>query len=470
MKHFRKALLLVLLVLAVVVCLAACKKDEEPVNPDNGGSGDNGGTTVIGQISVKNVTFGGRYGKMVVTADGNYHKMELESLSQDKDTERYEWTFEYWNADMTEKVADGGVGVKDPGTYTVKAICTDPSGRYSSNFVTAILIIDQSYTIHYHMPDGAVKAEANPELYSLTSEDQNLSTASLDGYKFKGWYDNASYTGDPITTLYIQRDYADGGDIDLYGKFLPYSTAPTAYTYTTDVTEAPTTLPPIPGFNEMSEDAVCIIDVSQITEEALAQDSKPFGFKYSSVGAAYYGGGGMEAAIPAEGGGYGVEWNNYHYIEGTTDYVSLLQFQKPTSTGYSRDLYDTLEFWVYSANATDQVFTIFLGLNNKPETDSLTFNVRLNYSGWKKFSVLLSGATSDADFYTPASSRGNITEFRIFGRPATNMRADKANISIEEMKDVTNFIYFSNFYVTSHKSSYPTFTNVVATELLKVTS
>ena len=472
MKHFRKALLLVLLVLAVVICLAACKKDEVPENPDNNGGGGTGGDTptVIGQISVKNVTFGGRYGKMVVKADGNYHIMELDKLTQDKDTERYEWTFEYWNADMTEKVADGGVGVKDPGTYTVKAICTDPSGRYSSNFVTAKLIIDQSYAIHYHMPNGAVKADSNPELYSLTSEDQNLSTASLDGYKFKGWYDNASYTGTPITTLYIQRDYASGGDIELYGKFLPYSEAPTAYTYTTDVTEAPTSLPPIPGFNEMSEDAVCIIDVSQITEESLAQDSKPFGFKYSNTGAAYYGGGGMEAAIPAEGGGYGLEWNNYHYIEGSTDFVSNLQFQKPISTGYSRDLYDTLEFWVYSANATDQVFTIFLGLNNAPETDSLTFDVRLNYSGWKKFSVLLSGSSSIADFYTPARSNGNITEFRIFGCPVGSMRSEKANISIESMKDVTNFIFFSNFYVTSHKSSYPTFTNVVATELLKVTS
>lgn len=473
MKHFRKALLLILLVLAVVVCLAACKKDDE----GNGGNGgNNGGTggdnppTVIGQISVKNVTFGGRYGKMVVKADGNYHTMELEKLEQDTDTERYEWTFEYWNADMTEKVADQGEGVKDPGTYIVKAICTDPKGRYSSNFVTAKLIIDQSFKIHYNTPKGAVVADANPELYSLTSEDQNLSTASLDGYKFKGWYDNAAYTGDPITTLYIQRDYADGGDIHLYGKFLPYSTAPTAYTYTTDVTEAPTTLPPIPGFHEMSEDAVCIIDVSQITEEALAQDSKPFGFKYSNTGAAYYGGGGMEAAIPAEGGGYGLEWNNYHYIEGSTDFVSNVQFQKPISTGYSRDLYDTLEFWIYSANATEQAFTIFLGLNNAPETDSLTFTVKLNFSGWKKFSVLLSGSSSDADFYTPARSNGNITEFRIFGCPVTNMRSDKANLSTEAMKDVTNFIFFSNFYVTTHKSSYPTFTNVVATELLKVTS
>ncbi|MGM9609018.1 MAG: hypothetical protein ACI3XE_02195, partial [Eubacteriales bacterium] len=197
MKHFRKALLLILLVLAVVVCLAACKKDDEGNGgKDNPGINPDPPATVIGQISVKNVTFGGRYGKMVVKADGNYHTMELDKLTQDTDTERYEWTFEYWNADMTEKVADGGVGVKDPGTYIVKAICTDPSGRYSSNFVTAKLIIDQSYTIRYHMPDGAVKAEANPELYSLTSEDQNLSTASLDGYKFKGWYDNASYTGD----------------------------------------------------------------------------------------------------------------------------------------------------------------------------------------------------------------------------------------------------------------------------------
>ncbi len=70
------------------------------------------------------------------------------------------------------------------------------------------------YIITYNMDGGAA---TNSSSYSIESETIFLADATKDGYEFKGWYDNAAFTGDAITEIAT----GSTGDMELWANFTP---------------------------------------------------------------------------------------------------------------------------------------------------------------------------------------------------------------------------------------------------------
>lgn len=463
MKHIWKVLLLALLVLAMTLGAVACGKNDDPGNTEPPADTKNPGgetppTPVLGQIDLTWVKLGGASNLITRNYDGNYfiitESNEHNYLKGNPTPEKVEHRFEYWNADNTELVADGDTGVKEAGTYTIRAIYYDPNKQWSDNYVTATLIISKTEKVVYHMPDGAVKEETNPETYSLSdlAKEENgllLGAATLADHAFKGWYSSADHTGEAVSALTMEA-YPNGGEIHLWAWFQAYRAYPQPYEYTTNVTTAPTSLPAIPGLEEVQKDAVCLLDMSVYTDASDATVMGLQGFRFGNPTSNLGNQNKKKASIPAGTNGYGLEWTAYHPTD-DGQYHSIMQFNSPTSTGYHLKDFNMLEFWVYSANATDQVFTVFIitgGVNNK----SMTFDVALNYSGWKKFTVFMPG--SSVDMNAMAGIEDTITEFRFLGQPSSELRSQNANLATEDKKDVTNFIFFSNFYITSYDNDF----------------
>ena len=71
----------------------------------------------------------------------------------------------------------------------------------------------EGFAINYHGCEDAVNP--NPATYTVESEDIVLADAVKEGYIFKGWYDNASFSGNKITVI----KKGTSGDIDLYAKW-----------------------------------------------------------------------------------------------------------------------------------------------------------------------------------------------------------------------------------------------------------
>lgn len=71
-----------------------------------------------------------------------------------------------------------------------------------------------TYTITYNL-DGGTNAEDNPASYTYGTGVTSFATPSKAGYTFKGWYDNADFSGEPVTS--ISADAHD--NITLYAKW-----------------------------------------------------------------------------------------------------------------------------------------------------------------------------------------------------------------------------------------------------------
>lgn len=70
----------------------------------------------------------------------------------------------------------------------------------------------QSYTISYENTKGAVN---NNKTSYTVKQNVNLTALSLDGYEFAGWYDNAEFTGEPVTKIAT----GSTGDTTFYAKW-----------------------------------------------------------------------------------------------------------------------------------------------------------------------------------------------------------------------------------------------------------
>ena len=417
-----------------------------------------------------------RFKDDAVDYDGNYHKISEKNLKGNPTPERVQLRFEYWNSDNTVMVDDGKLGVKEPGSYTVRAIYYDPNNVYAEAYVTATFIVSTSYNITYYGPTGTVFPEKNPDIYSITGikeESILLEDASLEGYAFEGWYLYDAETNEIVGLLRVEEisyeDFQDGGDIALMAVFHKQATAPKPYQYDTGVTEEPAQLPAIPGYGMVQEDAVCILDVSKLTNpETIEEDLKQYNIKYNnaiSSGSSgnYDSKGKIKAATPAAGGGYGLQWTEYHW-QSNGQFAASMEIKSPNSIGYNLFNYDMLELWIYSANACDQAFTIFImtgGENNR----TLTYDVKLDFSGWRKFSLRLNGSVKD--LYAPAGIKSTISEIRFIGYPNNDLRAPNANLATEGMVNVQNYIYFSNIYLTKYNSDFDTPSNVPDIELTR---
>ncbi|MCF8360222.1 MAG: cellulase family glycosylhydrolase [Prolixibacteraceae bacterium] len=96
-----------------------------------------------------------------------------------------------------------------------------PSGMYVYNMLkqqaadTPWRLAEQEvYTIDYHLGGG--KNGANPALYPYNlEEDIMLDEATKEGYLFEGWYNNAEFTGDPMTEI----PAGSSGNINLHAKW-----------------------------------------------------------------------------------------------------------------------------------------------------------------------------------------------------------------------------------------------------------
>jgi len=71
------------------------------------------------------------------------------------------------------------------------------------------------YQLLYNL-DGGTNNTANPTLYTIETSMISLETPSKEGYTFLGWYDNDTFSGDPITNI----PQGTMGDISLYAKWI----------------------------------------------------------------------------------------------------------------------------------------------------------------------------------------------------------------------------------------------------------
>lgn len=73
----------------------------------------------------------------------------------------------------------------------------------------------KTYNLTLVTNGGTITNADNWKTY--TTESTSLPTPVLDGVEFQGWYDNASFTGEPVTSL-----YGKFGDLTLYAKWDNY--------------------------------------------------------------------------------------------------------------------------------------------------------------------------------------------------------------------------------------------------------
>ncbi|MDD3568281.1 MAG: X2-like carbohydrate binding domain-containing protein, partial [Bacteroidales bacterium] len=69
-----------------------------------------------------------------------------------------------------------------------------------------------NYTITYNL-DGGENHVDNPATFTVEDLTFTLGDASKEGYTFEGWYNNAEFTGDPITQI------SSAGNLELWAKF-----------------------------------------------------------------------------------------------------------------------------------------------------------------------------------------------------------------------------------------------------------
>ena len=121
----------------------------------------------------------------------------------------HEWnTFSVSGTEGTDYDVVTAAAAGTPGVYIIKGDVTFTASCSLS-----------TYNINYHDGKGMAfsgsHATGHPTTHTYGTA-TNLKTATKSGYVFGGWYDNNSFTGDPVTSLGATT-YTD--DIDLYAKW-----------------------------------------------------------------------------------------------------------------------------------------------------------------------------------------------------------------------------------------------------------
>ena len=461
MKQLTKILACLLLLLSIALCFVACGDDPTPTpdGPGTGGQGGGGGggntDVILENIYTRNIKFNDGE----IPYDGNLHTWE--SYTGNTDPERTDCRFEYWKDGV--KVADGGVGVSEAGSYEVRLYFF--AEGYKETYVTATLTIVSSYNISYAVGDGmtlpagvtmdSLLAKDSPTIYADNTKDMLLLDATLAEYKFKGWYLDSAYT-QPISV--INGKEMGSKDVTLYAKFQPYLPYPMPFEYDTNIQEAPNPIPAIPGYDRLTEGATPILDMQYVHKDSTEVS---MGQKYQTPETDKYWFVFNDYELTA-GGQPVVQWIDYNdtfaglwpedseTIWAANDglYNGSMNFYSPIRTEYSK--YDTVEFWLYSANSTvtetnpqgSNIALIMWTDGNDGKT--LRYSIPLNFSGWKKFTLRIS------DFKAVNASNLNITRVSFF---AYDIHGEKANLAENKSK---NFIYLSNMFLTSYASSYKT--------------
>ncbi len=464
MKQLSKILACLLLLLSIALCFVACGDDPTPT-PDGpgtggqGGGGGGGGNTdvILENIYTRNIKFNSGE----IPYDGKLHTWE--SYTGKTDPERTESRFEYWKDGV--KVADGGVGVSEAGSYEVRLYFF--ADGYKETYVTATLTIVSSYNITYAVGDGmtlpsgvtidSLLAKDSPTIYADNTKDMLLLDASLAEYKFKGWYlDEACNQAISV----INGAEMGSKDVTLYAKFQPYLPYPMPYEYSSNTQVAPNPIPAIPGYDRLTEGATPILDMQYVHKDSTEIS---FTQKYQTPDTENYYFAFNDYELTA-GGQPVIQWIDYNdtfagkWPEDSESaptweandgiYNGSMNFYKPFSTEYTK--YDTLEFWLYCANTTvtesnpqgSNITLIMWTDGNDGKT--LRYSIPLNFSGWKKFTLRVS------DFKAVNTGNLNITRISFF---AYDIFGETSNLAENKSK---NFLYLSNMFLTSYESSYKT--------------
>ncbi len=500
MKRTWKILILCVVMLTVLSLLVACGDDtpDNPDNPDNGGTKP-GNTLEDGQyalnVTVSEVEFleGGDL-KMTTDASGRPVLYATESgdpyrLTEDNhigspDPDRAVLTYEYYlngtkivaydeNLDLVfgdEKYADG---ISEAGEYEVKLVYR--MANHNSGVKIAKFVIEKSYTVKYEVgtPTGSGVPtmeihEKSPTTFSTTTVNSTLYDPTMKsdtlGYNFRGWFLDKACTK-PITAITgsdISADLIASGTLTLYAKFEACVAYPDPFkdpTAENRVTTEPT-LPAIPGYEYMDENAFKLVDMSLLKDSGNA-----VGYGYMTNGHGVYELA-KEPARQTEGGQYAVMWQDpadlwdTPLIGGTPgqvhvpgDGISGAQMilgalngeGKPTLPLYNPTYYDTLEFWIYNANNVGNTVTLLVFMDGK-DASSMYVDIKLDFSGWKKFSFHLS------NFKTPTGFSFNITKIHFYG---ANLGGGSHSENADLCEDKNpNFVFISDIFVTNNTSSF----------------
>ncbi len=362
-------------------------------------------------------------------------------------------------------------GVKEVGVYIVEVEVIDEG--YESGYMTAILTIAQPYYITYtsNVP-GATLPDSNPTTYSQFDAARTLSDASFPMYKFKGW----TLNGKPITTIDPKSpDFQ--GDITIEAQFQlyrPYPTVPYEPTYE-PVTGRPDTLPAIPGYDDLPDDAFLLYDMTTLRpyaekpedvnlyyvtgikseDEANGKVYAPTHLVHTTAGGQpvfewvdfsdqvnvdqlkeYYNGD-EELIASLYGDGYGLFKKNDGY------YVRSIRFTGANAGDYSK--YDTVEFWVYSAAATGKTMGFTFWCNHN-DNSTARETITIDWTGWKKFSFSYSNFTGVQN-----GSVSNQHELRLLAESSVYGQND---FSLDLNASQENYLFFSNIYLTNNASDY----------------
>ena len=107
-------------------------------------------------------------------------------------------------------IQDGKLVVLKAGVFTIEAVKED------TTVTKKFSAINPNYwDIEYNL-NGGEKTEDLYPTYTEFDEGKELPTPVRHGYSFKGWYDNASFEGEPVLVVNGQ---SDGKNIELYAKW-----------------------------------------------------------------------------------------------------------------------------------------------------------------------------------------------------------------------------------------------------------
>ncbi len=372
-------------------------------------------------------------------------------------------------------------GFTDAGTYYVRVVCK--MSGYDNGVKDVEFIIVASTAVNYlvgipaSVGDAVFNKGTNGGQFSSLDRNITLKAATLTsntvGYKFRNWYLNADCTGDPITSFNADDPAIiaaiSNGTLKLYAKFdecVPYPTFYRHPTEDTRVTEAPATIPAIPGYEDLPVDKVVLLDMSLVTKDSPVD--LDYGYSTPKIGdrtdtiygltPAY--------AIQTENGEFILPWNdindtldtgerdadgkpvgglNNYYANDNTFAGAINIYSLPRVHNYAN--YNTVEFWIYNANKSDtNTIGLCMYCDGDPARNMHT-PIALDFAGWKKFSFNV------ADFISNTSSHTtNITGMAIFGTTEGygGLPTDNANVCDDKNP---NFIYFSSFYLTNTDTS-----------------
>ena len=149
----------------------------------------------------------------VTLVNGDAEQQQAFSYGEDYDIAAYApakaaYTFTGW------RYYEGGEAKMIPsaGTWTVD-FTTQVGGVYSGTLTAVYTPIDYDVTYVVDVALGE-NSDDNPDKINIESGEITLAAPTTQtGYVFFGWYDNASFTGDPIETI----EYT-GEDITVYAK------------------------------------------------------------------------------------------------------------------------------------------------------------------------------------------------------------------------------------------------------------